>query len=88
MCKGLRSKKGLEGLENKKEDGRQCVSSLVMKKRHEEEESELTDQRRTGQDHGVHRKDNREPRKKNFKLVNVMFQFTFEQIPFDGSRVD
>lgn len=34
------------------------------------------------------RKDNREPRKKNFKLVNVMFQFTFEQIPLDGSRVD
>lgn len=25
MCKGLRSKKGLEGLENKKEDGRQCL---------------------------------------------------------------
>lgn len=88
MCKGLRSKKGLEGLENKKENRTQCVWSLVMKRRHEEEESESMDKRRTGQDHGVHCKDNREPRKKNFKLVNVMLKFTFVQIPLDGSRVD
>lgn len=38
-------------------------------------------------DLGVHSKDNGEPRK-NFKLVNVRFQFTFETIPLDGSRVD
>lgn len=87
MCKGLRSKKGLEGLENKKENRRQCVWSLVMERRHEEEESESMDER-TGQDDGVHCKDSRKPRKKNFKLVNVMLKFTFEQIPLNGSRVD
>ena len=88
MCKGLRSKKGLESLKNKKEKRRHRVRSLVRKRHHAEEEVNWRDQQRTGQDHKVHRKDNREPRKKTFKLVNVMFQFTFEQIPLDGSRVD
>lgn len=53
----------------------------------EEDARGSIDQRPIVPDLGVHSKDNGEPRK-NFKLVNVRFQFTFETTPLDGSRVD
>ena len=87
MCKGLRSKKGLACLKKEKENRKQHAWSLVRKSCHEEDVRGSIDQRQIVQDLGVHPKGNGEPRK-NFKLVNVRFQFAFEDIPLDGSRVD
>lgn len=86
-AKAWGGKKALAGWKKEKENRKQHSWSLVRKGCHEEDACGSTDQRPIVPDLGVHSKDNGEPRK-NFKLVNVRFQFTFETIPLDGSRVD